>query len=127
MGHDHSHHGHHHHHHHHHAADTDGRRLAVALGITLLLVVGEVVAGVLADSLALLSDAAHNVGDAAAIVLALVAGSLAARPAAGRYTFGLGRAEVLSAQVNGASLLVLAGLIAADAVRRLSEIGRAHV
>lgn len=116
MGHGHA----HHHDHGHDHADTDGRRLAIALAITLALVAGEVVAGLLADSLALLSDAAHNVGDAAAIVLALVAGHLAARPAAGRYTFGLGRAEVLSAQVNGASLLVLAGLIAADAVRRLA-------
>lgn len=120
MGHDHDHHGHGHHHHH---GDADGKRLAVALGLTLLLVVAEVVAGVLADSLALLSDAAHNVTDAAAIGLALAAGRFAARPAGGRFTFGLGRAEVLSAQVNGASLLVLAGLIAADAVRRFADPG----
>ena len=57
--------------------------------------------------------------DAASLGLALVAARLAARPPSGRFTFGLGRAEVLSAQVNGASLLVLAGVIAIEAVQRL--------
>src|SRR4051812_50130973 len=79
----------------------------------------ELVAGILADSLALLSDAAHMLTDAGAIAIALYAAGLAARPAAGRFTFGLGRAEILSAQANGATLLVLAGVIAVEAVRRL--------
>jgi len=69
---------------------------------------GEVVAGILAHSLALLSDAAHMLTDAGAIGLSLFALRLAARPAAGAMTFGLNRAEILSAQVNGGSLLVLA-------------------
>jgi cobalt-zinc-cadmium efflux system protein len=81
----------------------------------------EVVAGIIASSLALLSDAAHMLTDAASIALALVAVGLAARPPTRRYTFGLGRAEILSAQVNGASLLVLAGIIAIEAVRRLFD------
>ena len=81
----------------------------------------EVVAGILASSLALLSDAAHMLTDAGAIALALFAARLAARPPSGRYTFGLGRAEILSAQLNGASLLVLAGVIAIEAVRRLFD------
>ena len=62
-----------------------------------------------AGSLALISDAAHMLTDAAAIALALVAIRLAARPASGGYTYGLKRAEILSAQGNGATLLVLAG------------------
>jgi cobalt-zinc-cadmium efflux system protein len=108
-------------HHHHHApsADADLRWLAVALGLIAGFMVVEVVGGLLASSLALLSDAAHMLTDAAAIGLALVAARLAARPAAGRFTFGLGRAEILSAQVNGAALLVLAGVIAIEAIRRL--------
>ena len=65
----------------------------------------EVVVGILADSLALLSDAAHMLTDAGAIGLALLAARLAARPARGGFTFGLGRAEILSAQVNGATLV----------------------
>jgi len=113
-------HGHGHGHHHHGpAADADRRWLAVALGVIATFMVVEVVAGILADSLALLSDAAHMLTDAGAIAVALYAAGLAARPAAGRFTFGLGRAEILSAQANGATLLVLAGVIAVEAVRRL--------
>jgi cobalt-zinc-cadmium efflux system protein len=59
--------------------------------------------------------------DAGSIALALFAAGLAARPPSGRYTFGLGRAEILSAQANGVSLLVLAGVIAVEAVQRLSS------
>ncbi|MBA3327757.1 MAG: cation diffusion facilitator family transporter, partial [Solirubrobacterales bacterium] len=81
----------------------------------------EVVAGLLAGSLALLSDAAHMLTDAGAIALALVAARLAARPPRGRFTFGLGRAEILSAQINGAVLFVLAGVIALEGVRRLGS------
>jgi cobalt-zinc-cadmium efflux system protein len=118
----HAHHGHDHHHHHHApSADADRRWLGVALALIAGFVVVEVVAGILASSLALLSDAAHMLTDAAAIGLALVALGLAARPAQGRFTFGFGRAEILSAQVNGAALLVLAGVIAVEALRRLSD------
>jgi cobalt-zinc-cadmium efflux system protein len=79
----------------------------------------EVVAGILAGSLALLSDAAHMLTDAAAIGLSLVAARLAARPARGAMTYGLGRAEILSAQANGVTLLVLAAFVAYEGVRRL--------
>ena len=81
----------------------------------------EVVAGLLAGSLALLSDAAHMLTDAASIGLALFAAGLAARPAKGAFTFGFGRAEILSAQINGAALFVLAGVIALEGVRRLGD------
>ena len=79
----------------------------------------EVAVGVLAHSLALLSDAAHMLTDAGALALSLLAAHLAARPARGRMTFGLGRTEILSAQFNGATLLVLGLLIVYGAVRRL--------
>ncbi|HET8949284.1 MAG TPA: cation diffusion facilitator family transporter [Solirubrobacteraceae bacterium] len=108
----------HDHHHHTVAPDADRRRLAAALALILGFMVAEVVAGLIAGSLALLSDAAHMLTDAGALALALVAARLAARPPSGRFTFGLGRAEVLSAQVNGAALLVLAGVIAVEAVQR---------
>ena len=99
----------------------DGRWLAIALAIVLAFMGVEIVAGILADSLALLSDAAHMLTDAGAIGLALVAARLAARPPGGRFTFGLGRAEILSAQLNGALLLVLAGVIAWEAGKRIYE------
>jgi cobalt-zinc-cadmium efflux system protein len=114
-------HAHEHDHSHAPAPDADRRWLAVALGLILAFMAVEVVAGLLADSLALLSDAAHMLTDAGSIGLALFAARLAARPPHGRYTFGLGRAEILSAQVNGASLLVLAGVIAWEAIQRLGE------
>jgi cobalt-zinc-cadmium efflux system protein len=117
-GHDHGH-GDHHHHHHAPSADADARWLTIALALIAGFMVVEVVGGLLASSLALLSDAGHMLTDAGAIGLALVAARLAARPAGGRFTFGLGRAEILSAQVNGATLLVLAGVIAVAAIQRL--------
>jgi cobalt-zinc-cadmium efflux system protein len=101
--------------------DADRRWLWIALGLIASFMVVEVVGGLVAGSLALLSDAAHMVTDAGALGLALVAASLAARPARGAFTFGLGRAEVLSAQINGAALLVLAGVLAVSAIGRLSD------
>jgi cobalt-zinc-cadmium efflux system protein len=115
---------HHHDHHHEHShisADADRRWLWTALGLICAFMAVEVVAGVVAGSLALLSDAAHMVTDAGALGLALVAAGLAARPARGAFTFGLGRAEVLSAQINGAALLVLAGVLAVSAIGRFSD------
>ncbi len=115
-------HGHHGHHHDHApSADADRRWLAVALAVIAGFMVVEVVAGLLAGSLALLSDAAHMATDAAAIGLALVAAGFAARPATRTFTFGLRRAEVLSAQINGATLLVLAAVVLYEGVRRLAD------
>ena len=105
--------------HHGHVHTDDARRLTVALILILGLMVAEVVAGVLADSLALLSDAAHMLTDAGAIALALFAARLTRRPASGGFTFGFRRAEILSAQVNGATLVGLAVLIALEAIQRL--------
>ena len=102
-------------------AEADSRRLATALALLLAFMTVEVVVGILASSLALLSDAAHMLADAAAIALALLAARLARRPAKGAMTYGLGRAEILSAQFNGATLLVLALLIVYEGTRRLIE------
>jgi cobalt-zinc-cadmium efflux system protein len=118
MAHDH---GHGHGHSHGPSADADRRWLTVALLLIVSFMVVEVVVGLIASSLALLSDAAHMLTDAAAIALALVASALAARPPTRRFSFGLGRAEILAAQANGATLLVLAGVLALESVRRLFD------
>jgi cobalt-zinc-cadmium efflux system protein len=97
----------------------DRRLLGVALGLLLAFMAVEVVFGILANSLALLADAGHMLTDAAALALALAAASLAARPAHGRWTFGFGRVEILAAQVNGITLLLLGAWIVFEAVRRL--------
>jgi cobalt-zinc-cadmium efflux system protein len=108
-----------HHHHHPVPADADRRWLSLALALIVAFMAGEVVMGVLAHSLALLSDAGHMLTDAGAIVLALVAIRLAAHPPRGGYTFGLNRAEILAAQANGLTLLLLSAWLAVEAVRRL--------
>jgi cobalt-zinc-cadmium efflux system protein len=79
----------------------------------------EVTAAAISHSLALLSDAAHMLTDAGAIGLSLVALRLAARPAQGAMTFGLKRAEILSAQLNGATLAVLGLWIVYETIHRL--------
>lgn len=101
------------------SAAADRKWLTVALVLIASFMAIEVVAGIIASSLALLSDAAHMLTDAGSIALALFAVRLAARPPTLRYTFGLGRAEILSAQANGAALLVLAGVLGIEAVQRL--------
>lgn len=115
-------HGHHHAGHAHGVtADCDTRQLTIALGLIVAFMVVEVVCGALAHSLALLSDAGHMLTDAAAIGLSLAAARIALRPAAGAMTYGFRRAEILSAQANGVSLLILAAFIAYEAVRRLVD------
>src|SRR6185437_12268564 len=113
----------HDHHAHSHAvgADADRGRLLLALGLIVAFMAAEVAAGVIAHSLALLSDAGHMLTDAAAIGFSLFAITLAARPAKGAMTFGFKRAEILSAQANGVTLLILAGFIAYEGVHRLFD------
>jgi len=115
--------GHHHTHGHEHrpARDADRRWLAAALVILLLFMVGEVVVAVVAGSLALLADAGHLLTDVGALAGALWAAGLAARPARGRWTFGWQRAEIVSAALNGITLLVVAGIVLAESVRRLLD------
>ncbi len=108
------------------SANADAGKLSVALALILGLMVVEVAAGVLAHSLALLSDAGHMLTDAAAIGLSLVAARLALRPAKGAWTYGLQRVEILSAQANGVTLLILAALIAYEAIRRLFHPPHVH-
>ncbi len=109
------------HSHAHATPDSDRRWLAGALVVIVAFLLGEVAVGLIAGSLALLSDAAHMLTDAASIALALWAIRLAARPAAGRMTFGWKRVEILSAQANGLTLLVLSAWLLYEAVRRLIE------
>jgi cobalt-zinc-cadmium efflux system protein len=99
--------------------EADRRSLTTALALIAGFMAAEVAAGAIASSLALLSDAAHMLSDAGALALSLVAARLAVRPARGSMTYGLGRAEILSAQANGITMLVLALLIAYEAIVRL--------
>jgi cobalt-zinc-cadmium efflux system protein len=100
-------------------AATDRWRLWTAFGLIVGFMAAEVAAGLLAGSLALLTDAGHMVSDAVAIALALIAMRLAERPARGAFTYGLKRAEILSALVNGAALLGLSLYFVLESIIRL--------
>jgi cobalt-zinc-cadmium efflux system protein len=99
--------------------DVDGRYLATALGLIVGFLAAEVALAFVGHSLALLADAGHMLTDAGALAASLVAFRLARRPAAGVWTFGFKRAEVLSAQANGITLLVVSALVAFEAITRL--------
>ena len=99
--------------------DADKRYLTIALALLLAFMAVEVVAGMKASSLALISDAGHMLTDAGAIAMSLAVMRLAQRPAGGRFTFGFKRAEIFSAQINGLTLVALAGWFLIEAVRRL--------
>jgi len=113
-GHDHAHAG-----PHVHGAGATARALTIALGLILGFMAVEVTIGVISGSLALLSDAAHMLTDAAALGLSLFAARIATRPARGSMTYGFGRVEILSAQANGLTLVVLALVIVYEAIARL--------
>jgi cobalt-zinc-cadmium efflux system protein len=108
-------------HEHEHAtgAETEIRPLVLALGLILAFMAAEVALAIVAGSLALLSDAAHMLVDAAALGISVWAARLALRPPGGRMTFGFRRAEILSAQANGITLLVLGAAIVVEGIRRL--------
>jgi cobalt-zinc-cadmium efflux system protein len=100
-------------------AGADRRYVLTALLLLTAFVVAEVVVAFGSGSLALLSDAGHMLSDVGALAAALWAMRLAARPAAGAWTFGWKRAEILSAAGNGVTLLVVSGVVGIEAIRRL--------
>jgi cobalt-zinc-cadmium efflux system protein len=103
------------------SADADRKMLSGALALIVGFMIAEVIVGIAAGSLALITDAAHMLTDAIAIVLALIAIRLAARPPAGGFTYGLKRVEILSAQANGITLLLLAAYFVYEAINRMID------
>jgi cobalt-zinc-cadmium efflux system protein len=104
----------------------DERLLLVGLVLLAAFLVGEIVAAVLAHSLALLADAGHMATDVLALGAAVLAARLARRPPEGHLTFGLARAEVLSALFNGTTLIVVAAIVTVEAIRRLIHPADVH-
>src|SRR3954454_760176 len=97
------------------------RRMAVALGINVVLLAAGIVGAIVFGSVALLADAGHVLSDVGAIALGLLAAAMASRPARGRRTFGLHRGEILAALVNGVLLVAVAVLVFVEAIGRLSD------
>ncbi|WP_433509119.1 cation diffusion facilitator family transporter [Nonomuraea sp. CA-143628] len=101
--------------------DADRRYLIGALSLIVGFMAIEVVIGFIAQSLALISDAGHMLTDAMAILFALIAMRIAARPPQGGFTYGLKRAEIISALLNGITLLLLSAYFIYEAVRRVID------
>jgi cobalt-zinc-cadmium efflux system protein len=108
-------------HEHGHNATTGQRRLGIAFGITVVILVAEVIGAIVTGSLALLIDAAHMLTDAGGLALALFAATLAQRPATPHRTWGYARAEVLAATAQAAVLLAAGAFVLIEAIQRLTE------
>ncbi len=119
--HGHDHHHDHHHHGHGHAPAAFGRAFAIGIVLNTAYVAVEAGYGVASQSLALLADAGHNLGDVLALALAWTAALLARRRPGGRYTYGLRGSTVLAALANAVMLLIVTGGLAWEAIRRLAE------
>jgi cobalt-zinc-cadmium efflux system protein len=111
----------HHHHHHHIDPKTGDRRMALAVGVNILLTVAQIIGGILSGSLALIADALHNLSDALSLFIAFFARKIARRPADDIMTFGYGRAEVVAALINYTSLIIVGLWLAFEAVMRFLD------
>src|SRR5664279_350942 len=109
-----------------HSTHADRRWLAGALAVILAFMAAEIVAGIVAHSLALFTDAAHMLTDAAALAVAIVAIRIARRPASGAYTYGFTRVDALSGQASGITLILLALWFTVQAVHRLIHPAAVH-
>lgn len=117
--HGHDHHGHEHHHHHHHAPASFDRAFAIGVGLNVAFVLAEFVFGVRAHSLALVSDAGHNLSDVLGLSLAWAGTVLARRGPTPRRTYGMRRFSILAALGNAGFLLIAVGAITVEAISRL--------
>lgn len=116
-------HSHHHHEHHHHEIDVvrAGHTLIVGIVLNVLFVIVEVIMGWRYNSLGLLSDAGHNVGDVFSLIMALLAYRLARVQASKRFTYGFRKSTVLVSLLNAIVLLIAVGAIVVESVRKLQS------
>ncbi len=118
---EHEHHHHHHsHHHHHHSVNVSSLNKAFVVGVVInvLYIIVEVGAGIYTDSMGLLSDAGHNLGDVASLLLALIAFKLSNVHSNKKYTYGYKKSTILVSLINAAILLVAVGIIITESVRK---------
>jgi len=108
-------------HNHNHGAPASSRTFAIGIGLNVLFVIVEVAYGIRAHSLALLSDAGHNLGDVLGLGLSWGAVILAQRPPSERHTYGMRRASILASLGNAILLLIAVGGISWEAVQRLAR------
>jgi cobalt-zinc-cadmium efflux system protein len=115
---------HNHHNHSHHNLNqniSDGKRFKIGIAINLLFVLVELIVGILADSLALIADAGHNLGDVFGLLIAWGASILMVKKPSGKFTYGFKKSSILAAQLNSLILLAAVGIIIWEAINRLSS------
>lgn len=108
------------------SASADRRWLLAAFVVVVVFMGAEIVAGLLAHSLALITDAGHLITDAAALLVAVISSKIAQRPAKGAYTYGFARVDALSGQANGITLLLLALWFTVEGIGRLVHPAAVH-
>ncbi len=110
-----------HHHHDHHRHDLKGRNLLISIILNIVITLSQAVGGIISGSLALLSDALHNLSDVISLVISYAASTLARKQASTNKTFGYKRAEIIAAFVNSATLIIVAVFLIIEAVERFFE------
>lgn len=108
-------------HHHHHSPNSGNKSLLLATLLNVLITIAEIIGGIMANSLALLSDALHNLSDTLAILLAYIAGRISERKSNERKTFGYKRIEILSAFFNALVLIGISAFLVYEAIHRFSD------
>lgn len=94
------------------------KKLGLIIILNVLITIAQVIGGVISGSLALISDALHNLSDALAVILAWIAGYLAVKPRTGRSSFGFQRAEILAAFINALVLIAISVYLLIEAIKR---------
>lgn len=111
----------HHHHHHHSSGQVKGKNLLISIFLNVGITIAQIIGGILSGSLALLSDALHNLSDVISLMISYVANRLVRKDASLKRTFGYKRAEIIAAFVNAATLIIIAVLLIIEAVKRFSN------
>lgn len=107
-----------HHHHNHHHNDLKGRNLLISIILNVVITLAQVIGGIISGSLALLSDAVHNLSDVISLIISYAANSLSHKEASTNKTFGYKRAEIIAAFVNSATLIIVAVFLIKEAIER---------
>ncbi len=114
-----AHHDHHHHHHHHTHTELHGKKLLIVTLLNFIITIVEIVGGLVSNSLSLLSDAVHNLGDTMAILFAYIANKIGNKKADMHRTFGYKRVEILTAFFNALILVIICLFLFIEAYKRL--------
>ena len=107
-----------HHHHTHHSHDLKGRNLFISIILNVVITLAQAIGGIISGSLALLSDAVHNLSDVISLIISYAANSLSHKEASTNKTFGYKRAEIIAAFVNSATLIIVAVFLIKEAIER---------